>query len=66
MLDRKQLGKRIALLRKQNGLSQEKLAELLCISAQAISKLDLHARKIVDYIIQGNFLFRNCRMCLSR
>ncbi|MCM1261717.1 MAG: helix-turn-helix domain-containing protein [Butyrivibrio sp.] len=38
MLDTKQLGKRIALLRKQNGMSQEKLAELLCISPQAISK----------------------------
>lgn len=38
MLDIKQLGKTIALLRKQNGMSQEKLAELLCISPQAISK----------------------------
>lgn len=38
MLDTKQLGKRIAYLRKQNGMSQEKLAELLCISPQAISK----------------------------
>lgn len=38
MLDTKQLGKRIAILRKQNGMSQEKLAELLCISPQAISK----------------------------
>lgn len=38
MFDAKQLGKRIAFLRKQNGISQEKLAELLCISPQAISK----------------------------
>lgn len=38
MLDTKQFGKRIALLRKQNGMSQEKLAGLLCISPQAISK----------------------------
>ncbi len=38
MLDTTQLGKRIAFLRKQNGMSQEKLAELLCISPQAISK----------------------------
>lgn len=38
MLDAKQLGRRIAFLRKQNGMSQEKLAELLCISPQAISK----------------------------
>lgn len=38
MLDTKQFGKRIALLRKESGMSQEKLAELLCISSQAISK----------------------------
>lgn len=38
MLDTKQLGKRIAFLRKQSGMSQEKLAELLFISPQAISK----------------------------
>lgn len=38
MFDTKQFGKRIAFLRKQNGMSQEKLAELLCISPQAISK----------------------------
>lgn len=38
MLDTKQLGKRVALLRKESGMSQEKLAELLCISPQAISK----------------------------
>ena len=38
MLDIKQLGKKIAILRKQNGLSQEKLAEMLSISPQAISK----------------------------
>lgn len=38
MFDTKQLGKKIAHLRKQNGMSQEKLSELLCISPQAISK----------------------------
>lgn len=38
MLDTKKLGKRIAFLRKQNGMSQEKLAEILCITPQAISK----------------------------
>jgi len=32
------LGQRIALLRKQKGLKQESLAELLGISAQAVSK----------------------------
>jgi len=38
MLDTKKLGIKIASLRKNIGLSQEKLAELLCISPQAISK----------------------------
>ncbi len=38
MLDTKQLGKRLSALRKQNGLSQEKLAEILSISSPAISK----------------------------
>lgn len=38
MFDIKQFGKRIAFLRKQNGMSQEKLANLLGISSQAISK----------------------------
>ena len=38
MLDIKQFGKRIAFLRRQNGMSQEQLADLLGISAQAISK----------------------------
>lgn len=38
MLDIKKAGVKIASLRKKNGLSQEKLAEMLCISPQAISK----------------------------
>ncbi|GFZ30256.1 hypothetical protein CSC2_07820 [Clostridium zeae] len=38
MLDIKKVGVKIASLRKKNGLSQEKLAEMLCISPQAISK----------------------------
>ena len=38
MLDIKQFGKRIAFLRRQNGMSQEKLADLLGISSQAVSK----------------------------
>ncbi len=38
MFDTKILGKRIVLLRKQNGISLEKFAELLCISPQAVSK----------------------------
>jgi len=38
MLDNAATGKRIATLRKQNGFTQENLAEQLRISAQAISK----------------------------
>lgn len=38
MLDTKRFGKRIAFLRKQTGMSQESLAQLLYISPQAISK----------------------------
>lgn len=38
MLDIKIVGIKIASLRKSNGYSQEKLAEILCISPQAISK----------------------------
>lgn len=38
MLDTKRLGREISLRRKQKGLSQEKMAEMLCISPQAISK----------------------------
>ncbi|MDV4149314.1 helix-turn-helix domain-containing protein [Clostridium sp. AL.422] len=38
MLDIKKTGVKIASFRKKNGLSQEKLAEMLCISPQAISK----------------------------
>ncbi|MBK1812255.1 helix-turn-helix domain-containing protein [Clostridium sp. YIM B02505] len=38
MLDIKKTGVIIASLRKKNGLSQERLAEMLCISPQAISK----------------------------
>lgn len=38
-----QLGKRIATLRKQRGLTQEALAEALGISAQAVSKWETDA-----------------------
>ncbi len=38
MLDTKKIGTKIALLRKNCGYSQEKLADILCISPQAISK----------------------------
>ncbi|HCA29270.1 MAG TPA: hypothetical protein DEP23_06780 [Ruminococcaceae bacterium] len=38
MLDTSKVGIKVSLLRKKVGLSQEKLAEMLCISPQAISK----------------------------
>ena len=38
MLDTNKVGLKISSLRKKIGLSQEKLAEMLCISPQAISK----------------------------
>ena len=38
MLDRERLGVKLALLRKDSGYSQEKLADMLCISPQAISR----------------------------
>lgn len=38
MIDREQIGIRIAALRKKSGLSQQALAEKLGVSAQAVSK----------------------------
>lgn len=38
MIVSEKVGKRIATLRKTKGLSQEQLAELLHVSAQAVSK----------------------------
>ena len=38
MINREQVGVRIAALRKKAGLSQASLAEKLCVSAQAVSK----------------------------
>ncbi|MBE6548670.1 MAG: helix-turn-helix transcriptional regulator, partial [Ruminococcaceae bacterium] len=32
------IGERIKALRKQNGMTQENLAEYLCVSYQAVSK----------------------------
>lgn len=37
-MNNKQLGQRIAELRKQNNLSQKELAEKLCVSNKTISK----------------------------
>ena len=38
MLDNKTVGIKIASLRRAAGYSQEKLAEMLCITPQAVSK----------------------------
>ena len=38
MIDREQIGIRIAVLRKKAGLSQQALADKLGVSAQAVSK----------------------------
>ncbi len=38
MINNKKIGKRIALLRKENGYTQEELAEILHITGQAVSK----------------------------
>lgn len=38
MVSSEKIGKRIATLRRTKGLSQEQLAELLHVSAQAVSK----------------------------
>ena len=38
MLNSNKVGLKISSMRKKVGLSQEKLAEMLCISPQAISK----------------------------
>lgn len=37
-MDRTKIGKQITLLRKEHGYTQERLAELLNVSAQAVSK----------------------------
>jgi len=38
MLDIKKVGVKISSLRKSFGCSQERLAELLCVTPQAVSK----------------------------
>lgn len=38
MENKETLGKRIAMLRKEKGLTQEQLAEKVGVSAQAVSK----------------------------
>jgi len=49
MLDIKKVGIKICMFRKKIGYSQEKLAEILCISPQAISRWEnghtLHTTK---------------------
>ena len=64
----KEMGKRIQLLRKQKGLSQEELADKLNVSSNTVAKIECGLRRpsvdfvvnlvnfldtIVDYIILG-------------
>ena len=72
MIDREQIGIRIAALRKKSGLSQQALAEKLGVSAQAVSKwesgknlpdIDLFRElawlfhMTIDSIVEGDLLF---------
>lgn len=72
MVDREQIGIRIAALRKKAGLSQQALAEKLGVSAQAVSKwesgrnlpdIDLFRElawlfhMTIDSIVEGDLLF---------
>jgi len=41
MLNNKKIGKRIALLRKENGYTQEQLAGILHVTGQAVSKWEI-------------------------
>ena len=50
-----EIAKRLADLRKQNGLSQEQLAEKIGVSRQAVSKWERsEASPDTDNIIRGN------------
>ena len=72
MIDREQIGIRIAALRKKVGLSQQALAEKLGVSAQAVSKweggknlpdIDMFRELAwlfhitIDNIVEGDLLF---------
>lgn len=72
MIDREQIGIRIAALRKKVGLSQQALAEKLGVSAQAVSKweggknlpdIDMFRElawlfhMTIDSIVEGDLLF---------
>ena len=72
MIDREQIGIRIAALRKKAGMSQQALAEKLGVSAQAVSKweggrnlpdIDLFRElawlfhMTIDSIVEGDLLF---------
>lgn len=72
MIDREQIGIRIAALRKKEGLSQQALAEKLGVSAQAVSKweggknlpdIDMFRElawlfhMTIDSIVEGDLLF---------
>ena len=54
----KESGKRIAALRKQNGLTQEQLAEKLNISTSNMSKIEIGYSGIsIDLMIELAFFF---------
>ena len=57
MIDMKKVGERIATLRKERGLTGEKLAELLYVSPQAVSKWETGkiSRKQFCYRIFQNY-----------
>jgi transcriptional regulator with XRE-family HTH domain/ubiquinone/menaquinone biosynthesis C-methylase UbiE len=58
MIDKTQVGKRIALLRKRCGMSQAALAERLDISTQAVSKWECgQALPDVDILLELSWLF---------
>ena len=57
--DQKESGKRIAALRKQNGLTQEQLAEKLNISTSNMSKIEIGYSGIsIDLMIELAFFFK--------
>lgn len=52
------LGKKIQTLRMQKGMSQENLAEQVCVSRQAVSKWELdQSIPDLDYVIQISEIF---------
>lgn len=60
-MNSKETGKRIQLLRKQKGLSQEELADKLNVSANTIAKIECGLRRpSVDFIVDLVKCFAVC------